>query len=331
MPRTVVITGGSAGVGRATARRFAEEAANIGLIARGEERLNAAVAEVTDLGGKAVACPADVADTNAVEQAAEEIEATFGPIDVWINAAMVTVFAPFQEMTAQEFRRVTEVTYLGYVNGTMVALHRMAKRDSGLIIQVGSALAYRSVPLQSAYCGAKHAIVGFTDSIRSELLHDRSRVRLSVVHLPAVNTPQFDWALNKLPNRPQPLPPIFQPEVAAAAIHYVSRHPQRELWLGWSSVKAIVGQKLAAGLLDRYLARKAYSGQQSDEPALQRDNNLMSPVSQDEAAHGRFDAKAKANSSELWIVEHTPLLAVSAIVIAPVGLGLSLASATGAI
>ena len=326
-PRTIVITGGSAGVGRAVARKFAEEGAQIGLIARGEERLDAAVSEIVEQGGRALACSVDVSDPEAVERAAAQIEDAFGPIDIWVNAAMATVFSPFSEMTPEEFRRVTEVTYLGFVYGTMAALKRMRKRDAGIIIQVGSALAYRSIPLQSAYCGAKHAIVGFTDSIRSELLHEGSRVKLSVVHLPAVNTPQFDWALNKLDKRPQPLPPIYQPEVVADAIHYVSNHPKRELWLGWSAVKAIVGQKLAAGLLDRILAHRAYNGQQANEPAQPHANNLFEPVAANVAAHGRFDEKATGESSELWIVKHTPMLTVAASVVVILCLGVGLAVA----
>ena len=329
MSRTIVITGGSAGVGRAIARLFAEEGAQIGLIARGQERLDAAVSEVVDRGGRALACPADVADADAVEHAAAQIEDAFGPIDVWINAAMVTVFSPFAEMTADEFRRVTEVTYLGYVHGTMAALKRMVGRNSGTIVQIGSALAYRSIPLQSAYCGAKHAIVGFTDSIRSELLHNRSKVKLSVVQLPAVNTPQFDWARNKLSKRPQPLPPIYQPEVVADAVRNVVNHPRRELWLGWSAVKAIAGQKVAPWLLDRILAHQAYSGQQSDEPAEERQNNLYHPVPGDAGAHGRFDQKATAKSTELWIVKNTPMLAVAASVVVILGVGLAAAIAGG--
>ncbi len=328
MARTVVITGGSAGVGRAIARRFAEEGARIGLIARGQQRLEAAVAEVVERGGRALACPADVSDADAVERAAAQIEDAFGPIDLWINAAMVTVFSPFAELAADEFRRVTEVTYLGFVYGTMAALKRMRARDSGSIIQIGSALAYRSVPLQSAYCGAKHAIVGFTDSIRSELIHEGSKVRMSVVHLPAVNTPQFNWALNKLPKRPQPLPPIYQPEVVADAVHYVAEHPKkRELWLGWSAVQAIAGQKIVPGLLDRMLARRAYAGQQSSEPAETRDNNLFAPVAGDFAAHGRFDERASKESSELWIIKNTPMLAVAASVVAVLCVGVGLAVA----
>lgn len=328
MARTVVITGASAGVGRAIARRFAEEGAQIGLIARGEDRLNAAAAEVVERGGRAVACPADVADPDAVEQAAAQIEDAFGPIDVWVNAAMVTVFGEFLEITPEEYRRATEVTYLGFVHGTMVALRRMTKRNHGTIIQIGSALGHRSVPLQSAYCGAKHAIVGFTDSIRSELLHNRSKVRITMVSLPAVNTPQFNWARNKRSTRPQPLPPIYQPEVVADAVHYLANHPRkRELWLGWSAVQAIVGQKVIPGLLDRMLARSGYSGQQSDEPAQERANNLFKPVSGDYAAHGRFDDQARALSTELWMVKNTPALAVAASLAAILCVGMGAAVA----
>lgn len=312
MTQTIVITGASAGVGRATALLFAEEGAHIGLVARGEERLQRTAAEIAERGGRALPIAADVADADAIEAAAAKVEATFGPIDVWINAAMVTIFSPFAGITAEEYRRVTEVTYLGYVHGTMAALKRMKARDRGIIIQVGSALAYRSIPLQSAYCGAKHAIVGFTDSLRSELLHDNSHVRLVVVQLPAVNTPQFDWARNKMPERAQPLPPIFQPEVAADAIHYAARHPSRELWLGWSSAKAIIGQKLIPGLLDRLLARKAYTGQQSGEPAGERDDNLFHAIPAEVGAHGRFDGQANAASSELWLIKHGWALASGA-------------------
>ncbi len=317
---TVAITGASAGVGRATALRFAADGAQVGLIARDKARLDQAAAEVVERGGRALACPADVADPAALHKAADNIEAAFGPIDVWVNCAMATVFAPFLEISPEEYKRVTEVTYLGFVYATMVALRRMKERDHGVIVQVGSALAYRSIPLQSAYCGAKHAIVGFTNSIRSELLHDGSRVKLAVVHLPAVNTPQFDWARNKMPRRAQPLPPIYQPEVAAEAVHYLAHHPQRELWLGWSAVKAIVGQKLAPGILDHIMARRAYEGQQTGEPAPARNDNLFDPVPGDYGSHGRFDDSATADSTELWVVENTRWLAAAAVAIAAIGL-----------
>jgi NAD(P)-dependent dehydrogenase (short-subunit alcohol dehydrogenase family) len=310
MARVVVITGASAGVGRAVARRFAAEKARLGLIARNGPRLKVAVREVQEAGGVAIACPADVADHARVEQAAARIESELGPIDVWINVAMATVFAPFSEITPEEFRRATEVTYLGVVHGTMAALWRMRARDRGVIVQVGSALGYRSIPLQAPYCGAKHAVIGFTDSIRSELIHDGSRVNLTVVHLPAVNTPQFDWGRNRMPKRPQPLPPIYQPEMAAEAIHHASLHPRREIWLGWSTMQAIIGHKLAPGLLDRILARKAYAGQQSDEPATGGPDNLFETVDADCAARGRFDTLARHSRLELFVAKH-PLLAAS--------------------
>lgn len=314
MTRTVVVTGASAGVGRAVARRFAEDGANVGLIARDPERLRTAAREIGRDGGKGLACPADVADAAAVEAAAERIEAELGPIDVWINGAMATIFSPFDEITPDEFRRATEVTYLGAVHGTMAALKRMRPRDAGVIVQVGSALAYRSIPLQSAYCGAKHAIVGFTDSLRSELIHDGSRIRLVVVHLPAVNTPQFDWARSRMKTRPQPMPPIYQPEVAAEAIHYASRRSERELWLGWSAIKAIVGQRVAPGLLDRFLAREGYDGQLSDEPAPEdRPDNLFEPVPGAYGAHGRFDDRSRDDSPEFRLATHwKPLAAAGA-------------------
>ena len=319
--QVVVITGASAGVGRATARRFAREGASIGLIARDEARLERAAEEVAQLGGRALVLPLDVADAEAVEAAAERVEAELGPIDTWINCAMLTVFAPVHEMTPDEVRRVTEVTYLGYVNGTMAALKRMRARDRGTIVQAGSALAYRSIPLQAAYCGAKHAIVGFTDALRSELIHDSSKVEVTMVHLPALNTPQFDWARNKTPMRPQPVPPIFQPEVAAEALHFAARHPRRELWVGRSSVMAILAQRLVPGLLDRYLAHSAYKGQQDDEPALPGPDNLFAPVKGDFAAHGRFDDRAAAVSPQLWAAEHRRTLLGAGLVLALAGLG----------
>jgi short-subunit dehydrogenase len=318
--QVVVITGASAGVGRATARRFARDGAKIGLIARDEGRLERTAKEMRQLGGEGLTLPLDVADSEAVEQAAERVEAELGPIDVWINSAMLTVFAPVAEMTPEEVRRVTEVTYLGYVNGTMAALKRMRARDRGTIVQAGSALAYRSIPLQSAYCGAKHAIVGFTDSLRSELIHDRSKVQLTMVHLPALNTPQFDWARNKMPLKLQPVPPIFQPEVAAEALHFAAHHPRRELWVGGSSVKAILAQRLFPGLLDRYLAYTAYKGQQDEEPALAGPDNLFEPVKGDFAAHGRFDDRASPVSPQLWATQHRQTLVGAGLLLALSGL-----------
>ena len=279
----VVVTGASAGVGRAVVREFARHGARIGLIARGEAGLDAARRDVERLGGTALVLPCDVADAEAVEAAAARAERELGPIDVWVNCAMQSVFSPFKEMTAEEFRRVTEVTYLGYVYGTMAALRRMLPRDRGKVVQVGSALAYRSIPLQSAYCGAKHAGVGFTDAIRCELVHDGSRVSITAVHLPAVNTPQFRWVKSRLPNKSQPVPPIFQPEVAARAIYWAAHTDKREVWVGGPTVKAIVAQKFIPGLLDAYLGKTGYEAQQLDEPR-ERDldeNNLWHPLDQD--------------------------------------------------
>jgi NAD(P)-dependent dehydrogenase (short-subunit alcohol dehydrogenase family) len=295
--KTIVITGASAGVGRATVRRFARERARIGLIARGRERLDAAAAEVEELGGEALVLPLDVADADAVDDAAETIESRLGPIDVWINNAMATVFAPIPDTTPEEFRRATEVTYLGSVWGTMAALRRMAPRDHGTIVQVGSALAYRSIPLQAAYCGAKHAIRGFLESLRTELLHEGSNVRVTMVELPAHNTPQFRWSRAKMPRAPQPVPPIFQPELAAEAIFYAAHSRRRELVVGWPTLKAIYGEKVAPGLLDRYLARNGYDAQQTDEPLDgERAGNLFEPVDGDFAAHGPFDDQARPRS-----------------------------------
>jgi NAD(P)-dependent dehydrogenase (short-subunit alcohol dehydrogenase family) len=297
--RTVVITGASAGVGRAAAIEFARHGCRVGLIARDRQRLEAARADVEAAGGQALVLPADVADFEAIESAADRAAAEWGAIDAWVNCAMVTVFSPVQEMTADEYRRVTEVTYLGFVHGTLVALKHMRPRDQGTIVQVGSALAYRSIPLQSAYCGAKFAIRGFTDSLRCELLHDRSRIRLSMVQMPGLNTPQFDWARSKLPMRPQPVAPVFQPEVAARAIFRAARTAPRELWVGRSSVEVILGNMLAPGLVDRILAKKTVGGQMSKEPALdrQRSGNLYEPVPGPFGAHGRFDRKAAARAA----------------------------------
>lgn len=297
----VVVTGASAGVGRATVREFARRGACIGLIARGADGLDATRREVEAAGGRAVALQADVADAAAVEAAAARVEAEFGPLDVWINNAMVSVLSPCKEMTAEEFARVTNVTYLGYVYGTLSALKRMLPRDRGVIVQVGSALAYRGIPLQAAYCGAKHAIQGFVDSLRCELLHDRSHVRVTMVQLPALNTPQFGWIKSRLPRTPQPVPPIFQPEVAAKAIHWAAHHDHREVYVGMPTVKAIVGDKLMPGVLDRYLARIGYKAQQTTQPAApDRPHNLWKPLPGDRGAHGAFDHRAISRSLQLW-------------------------------
>jgi NAD(P)-dependent dehydrogenase (short-subunit alcohol dehydrogenase family) len=301
-PKVVVITGASAGVGRSTARAFAREGAAVGLIARGEERLEAARAEAEGLGVRAVAVQADVGDAAQVDAAAATFERELGPIDVWVNNAMTSVFAPLSETTPEEFARVTNVTYLGSVWGTMTALRHMRPRDRGVIVQVGSALAYRGIPLQAAYCGSKHALQGFVESVRTELLHDGSNVRVTMVQMPALNTPQFGWSRAKLPRLPQPVPPIFQPEVAADAIVWAAHNPGRQLMVGWPTVKAIVGNAVAPWLADRILARKGYELQQTDDPNVTgRPDNLFEPVPGDQGAHGRFDDQSKTRSVQLWL------------------------------
>ena len=303
----VVVTGASAGVGRATARAFAARGYAVALLARGTDGLEAARREIEAAGGQAIAVPTDVADPDQVEAAAAAAERKLGPIDVWVNNAMVSVFSPVMQMTEDEFRRVTEVTYLGAVYGTLAALRRMIPRNTGTIVQVGSALAYRAIPLQSAYCAAKHALAGFTESLRIELLHDGSAVHLTIVQLPALNTPQFDWSRSRMPRQPQPVPPIFQPEVAADGIVWAATHHRRELYVGWSTVKAILGDKIAPGLLDRYLAWLGYDVQQTDEPVSpERPDNLFTPVPGDHGAHGRFDASARPFSWQLWATTHRP-------------------------
>lgn len=308
---TVVITGASAGVGRATVREFARRGASIGLIARGKEGLEAARREVEGAGGRALALPTDVADAEQVEAAAELVERQLGPIDIWVNNAMTSVFAPIKETTAEEFRRVTEVTYLGYVNGSLAALKRMLPRDRGTIVHVGSALAYRSIPLQAAYCASKHAVLGFFASLRTELIHDGSHVRTTMVQMPALNTPQFGWVRSKLPHKAQPVPPIFQPEVAARAIYYAAHHPhRREYFVGGSTVKAIFGNKLAPTLADHILAKNGYESQQYDGPEdPNRPDNLYQPLAGDHGAHGSFDDRAKKESWEFWAESHAGLLA----------------------
>ena len=313
-PQVVVITGASAGVGRATARVFAKEGARIGLLARGRDGLEGARRDIEKLGGQALVLPTDVAHADQVEAAATWIEDKFGPIDIWINNAMVSVFSPVKEMTPAEFHRVTEVTYLGTVYGTLAALKRMLPRDRGHIIQVGSALAYRGIPLQAAYCGAKHAIQGFTESLRCELLHDKSNVRVTMVQMPALNTPQFGWVKSHLPRKPQPVPPIYQPEIAAEAILYAARDGRREIQVGLPTVIAIEGNKVASGLLDHYLARTNYDAQQTDEPVeADRRDNLWSPVPGDHGAHGSFDDSSYRFSPQLWANEHRGWLALLAV------------------
>ena len=314
--RVVVITGASAGVGRAAAKAFAREGARIALIARGNAGLEGAQRDVKGLGGEALIIPLDVADAAAIEQAAEKIEQELGPIDVWVNNAMVSVFSPIREMRADEFKRVTEVTYLGYVYGTLSALKRMLPRDRGIIIQVGSALAYRGIPLQAAYCAAKHAIQGFVDSLRCELLHDQSRVRVTMIEMPALNTPQFSWVKSRLPRKAQPVPPIFQPEVAAEAIVYASHNPRREIYVGMPTVAAIGVNKIAPGLLDHYLARTGYDSQQHDGAEdRHRPDNLWEPVDadKDHGAHGSFDSRATFHSPQLWTSMHRNCLAAAAL------------------
>jgi NAD(P)-dependent dehydrogenase (short-subunit alcohol dehydrogenase family) len=311
--QTVVVTGASAGIGRATARLFGERGASVGLIARGQAGLDAAAREVEEAGGKALAISADVADYDQVTAAARQIEQRLGPIDVWVNVAFTSIFAPFAEITAEEFRRVTEVSYLGFVYGTMAALSRMRPRGQGTIVQVGSALGNRSIPLQSAYCGAKHAINGFTESLRCELMHEGSGVHVTVVQMPAVNTPQFSWVRSRLPRHPQPVPPIYQPEVAARGVVYAADHPRRkQYWVGATTAATILANRVAPALLDRYLARTGYDSQQTGEPAdPDRPDNLLQPVDgvhgRDFGPHGEFDDRSHPRSAQAWLSRHPGL------------------------
>ena len=316
----VVITGASSGVGRATAQAFAHKGAAVGLIARGVDALRATEEEVVSLGGRALGVPTDVADAQAMEKAAETIEREFGPVDVWVNNAMASVFAPVGEIAPEEFRRVTEVTYLGVVYGTLCALRRMRVRQAGVIVQVGSALAYRGIPLQSAYCASKHAIQGFTESLRCELMHEQSPVRVTMVQMPALNTPQFDVVRTRLPRHPQPVPPIYQPEVAARAVLMAAEHPaRREWWVGASTALTIVGNALAPGFADRYLARTGYDAQQTKEPVSPgRPSNLYEPLPGDRGAHGDFDSQAHGRSGQWLATRHRVALG-----------GLGLAALTG--
>lgn len=301
----MVVTGASAGVGRAVARAYGQRGASVGLIARGRDGLEEAQREIEAAGGRAHVVPADVADSDAMEQAAAEFEHVLGPIGIWVNNAMTSVFSPLLRMTPEEFHRVTEVTYLGVVHGTMAALHRMVPRNRGTIVQVGSALAYRGIPLQSAYCGAKHAVQGFTESVRTELMHDGSRVKLTMVQLPALNTPHFDWVKSRLPRRAQPVPPIYQPEVAARGILWAADHAPRVLNVGPMTVLTVWGNRLAPTLVDWYLARTGYDSQQTDEredPV--RPHNLWQPLAGDYGAHGRFDARANDRTRQFWLATH---------------------------
>ena len=308
----VVVTGASAGVGRATARRFAREGARIALLARDPERLEATAAEVRQAGGEALAVPTDVADAGAVEAAASQAEERLGPIDLWINNAMTSVFARTWDVTPEEFRRVMEVNYLGFVHGSLSALRRMRPRGRGRIIQVGSALAFRGIPLQAAYCASKHAIQGFTESLVTELLEEGSAVSVCQVHMPALNTPQFEWVRSKLPRRAQPVPPIYQPEVAADAIHFAAGSDRRTVYVGMPTVMTVLGERVAPWFLDHYLARNGVLAQQTDEAAdPDRPDNLFEAVPGNFAAHGRFDDRARDGSPQLWATRNRRWLAVA--------------------
>jgi NAD(P)-dependent dehydrogenase (short-subunit alcohol dehydrogenase family) len=325
--RTVVVTGASAGVGRAVARELGRRGDRVALLARGKQRLEEARQEVEGAGGRAIALEVDVADFDQVERAAQQIERELGPIDCWINNAMVTVLSPVHEMKPEEFDRVTRVTYLGAVHGTLAALRRMRARGRGHVIQVGSALAYRSIPLQSAYCAAKHAMRAFTDSLRSELIHDGIDVRLTMVQLPAMNTPQFEWCRTRMPNQPQPVPPIFEPELAARAIVSVIGKRRRELFVGNSTVKTVLGSRFVNGWLDRYLAKRAYEGQQTDSPvAAEHEDNLFRPAAGYYGARGRFGSAAKTRSLQAWAALHRRAIASGALA-ALIGIGGAIAAA----
>jgi NAD(P)-dependent dehydrogenase (short-subunit alcohol dehydrogenase family) len=318
----VAVTGASAGLGRAIAHAYAKQGASVGLIARNPEALAAAQRECEELGGRAIFVPTDVSDAEAVDRAAGEIEEKLGPIDVWVNDAMVSVFSPVKEMEPADYKRVTDVLYLGFVHGTLAALKRMLPRDKGTIIQIGSALAYRSIPLQSAYCACKHAINGFTDSLRCELHHDKSKVNVTVVQMPAMNTTQFDWVKNRMPHNTQPVPPIFEPEVAAQVVVAagMARKPRREYWVGTPTVAAIVGQKIIPGLLDRYLGKTGYKSQQiQNEPRDENaPNDLYSYVPGVHSARGKFDDRSARTSAEVFVSLHREWFAVGALAVAGV-------------
>ncbi len=317
--RVVVVTGASGGIGRAVVRELAQRGDRLALLARGEAGLAAAAREVEEYGTEALVILVDVSDAEAVDAAAEQVERRLGPIDVWVNVAFTSIFARFTEIEAEEYRRVTDVTYLGYVYCTMAALKRMRLRDRGTIVHVGSALAYRGVPLQTAYCGAKHAIQGFHESLRAELIHDGSKIRVTMVQLPAVNTPQFGWVRSRLPEKAQPVPPIYQPEVAARAIVHAIDHPsRREWWVGGSTVGTLLANAVVPGLLDRYLARTGFRGQQTGEPEEDgREDNLFAPLDghagRDFGAHGTFDDHAKEHSSQQWLSHRAGPLAAGVV------------------
>lgn len=331
-PKTVVITGGSAGIGRATAREFARHGCNVAVLARGEDRLKATCREISDLGGKGLAITTDVADWKAVEAAADRVERELGPIDIWVNNAFAGIFSRFMDVTAEEYERVTQVTYLGQINGTRAALKRMLPRNRGAIVLVGSALAYRGIPLQSAYCGAKHAIQGFIDSIRCELLHDKSEVTITMVQMPGVNTPQFDWIRAKLPGQPRPVGKVYQPEVAARAIYAAAHDGRKEMLVGLPTLEAVWGNKVASSLMDHYLASTGFKSQQRPEPVRpDRKDNLFEPVPGEQAAHGSFDDEAVDSSAELWASRHKKQLGLAGLgAVAAVGAGLILASRSDA-
>ena len=320
--QVVVVTGGSAGIGRATVREFARHGADVAVLARGRERLEAACREVEELGGRGLCIVVDVADGAAVEAAAERVERELGPIDVWVNNAFAGIFSTFLDMSEAEYRRVTDVTYMGQVHGTRAALKRMVPRDAGTIVLVGSALAYRGIPLQSAYCGAKHAVQGFLDSIRPELDHRDSNVHVTMVQLPAVNTPQFDWARAHIRHKPRPVGRIYQPEVAARAIRFAARARRKEVWVGYTTVQAIRADQLASPLVDEYLAENGVDGQAGAEPIEPgRRDNLFEPVPGDPGAHGRFDRQAVGTSWQMWLNRHRGALAAAAGGLALAGLG----------
>ena len=329
-PEVVVVTGASAGLGRALVRRFARDGSHIALLARGRDGLEAARREVEEAGGRALVIPTDVASWEQVDAAAAQIEETFGPIDIWINNAMTSVFSRVRDMRPEDYRRVTDVTYLGVVHGTLAALHRMLPRDRGTIVQVGTALAYRGIPLQSAYCAAKHALQGFMDSLRSEMLHDGSRVTVTMVHLPAMNTPHFSVAKSRMPRKAQPVPPIYQPEIGADAIHWAAHHNRRELWVGMTTVVAILADRLAPAALDRYLASTGYESQQTTEPEPpDRPDNLWEPVPGDHGAHGSFGDRATSTCPQLWAATHRSVTVAALLTGAAVAVGTLLGSATG--
>lgn len=326
---TVVVTGGTAGVGRATVREFARNGANVAILARGEDRLQAAQKEVEAFGGKAIAISVDVSDAAAVEEAAERIERELGEIDIWVNNAFAGIFSRFLDVTPEEYERVTAVTYLGQVNGTRAALKRMMPRNRGSVVLVGSALAYRGIPLQSAYCGAKHAIQGLLDSVRVELIHDAPGVHICMVQLPGLNTPQFEWIRAKLKGKPRPIGAVFQPEVAARAIYFAAHSDRKEIEVGYPTVQSIWGDKVASAWLDDYLAEVGFKGQQAPEPVNpDRKDNLFEPVPGDFAAHGRFDSEAREDSPELWASMHKKqigLAALGAVAATAAGVGFMLA------